>query len=101
MEDELEQIRRKKAVSAAQRQEQAEMVKKALLQMLEPKAYERLMIVSSQNQKLYSKAAQWIVAAAQQGMLRKKVSEGDMVAILRKLSGERHEPTIEFRRKGE
>jgi DNA-binding TFAR19-related protein (PDSD5 family) len=91
-----------KGAQLEKRLEQEQMVKGALQQFLEPQAYERLMIVASQNGELYSKAAQWIITMARQGALRSKVNDEDMKRILLKVSAPaRRETRIEFRRKGE
>ncbi|MFH0927683.1 MAG: DNA-binding protein [Candidatus Micrarchaeota archaeon] len=87
----------------ARANEQAQMVKDALRQILQPDAYERLMIVASKNtpasRELYSKAAQWLITMAQKGMAA-RVNEEQLKAILLRLSPIR-QTKIEFRRKGE
>ena len=99
--DELGKIRRKKARNNEAALEEQEMLRKALAQLLEQHAYERLMIVKSQKPQLYAQAAQWIIVMAQKGALRSKIDEQALKVILHKISAPRHETKIEFRRKGE
>ena len=94
---EIEGIGRKRAEKPQQR----EMLKKALGTILEPAAYERLMIVKTQNQQLYANTAKWIITMAQQGRL-KSVDEKTLKMLLLKLSeSQRRQTKIEIRRKGE
>lgn len=100
-EQDIESLRQKKAEKLQQKQEEQQMLRKALVQILEPAAYERLMIVKSQNPQLYANAVRLIVSMAQQGRLV-EVSEESLKALLLKLSeSSRRETKIEIRRKGE
>jgi len=100
---EVEQIRRKKRADLAESKEAGEeqMLRKALVRLLEPDAYERLMIVKSQNPQMYSTTAQWIITIAQRGGVQKKIDEQTLRTVLLKISQQKHKSTIEFRRKGE
>lgn len=81
--------------------QERQMVRTALATLLEPAAYERLMIVKSQNPQAYSTAAQWIISVAQSGRLKGKIGEPALREVLLRISGQKRQGTIEFRRKGE
>jgi len=98
-----EGIRRKKSarMENVRQEEQEQMLRKALTTLLEPEAHERLMIVKSQNPQMYATASKWILTIAQRGGIQKKIDEQTLRMILLKISQQRRESTIEFRRKGE
>ncbi|MBM3228846.1 hypothetical protein FJZ26_00280 [Candidatus Parvarchaeota archaeon] len=82
-----------------QQQAALEAQKKALLQrVLEPAAYERVMNVKIANAQMYEQLVSSIAYIAQSGRLQGKISEGQIIQLLSKMSA-RHEPTIEFKHK--
>jgi len=102
--DELERLREKKAAKitadAEQKAQKEEQVRGALMQLLEPDAYSRLMFIRAQNTKLFSKAVQVIMYLAQSGQMKGRVGDAQLRALLAKMAGGAREPSITFKRKG-
>ena len=100
----MEALRRKKMeqtyAQAQNRVAQEEQLRSALGQVLEPKAYERLMLVKMSSPELFSKAVQAISYLQQAGQLKSRLSEGQLRAVLAKLAGARKEGSITIMRKG-
>ena len=104
-EAELEQLRRQKmqkAQAEAQAQaQQAEQLRVALVHLLEPAAYERLMLVKHSSPERFTQVVQAISYLRQAGQLKTRLSEGQLRAVLVKLSSQ-DAPAgkITFKRKG-
>ncbi len=100
----MEALRRKKMEQTYQQAQnrvaQEEQLRSALGQILEPKAYERLMLVKMSSPELFAKAVQAISYLQQAGQLKSRLSEGQLRAVLAKLAGARKEGSITVMRKG-
>jgi DNA-binding TFAR19-related protein (PDSD5 family) len=72
-------------------------------QILEPEAYSRLMIIKSKNPKLFSEIMQNLIYFMQNGQLKRKISEKELIEIAKRLLGSETKPQtkIIFKRKGE
>ena len=100
-ESELSELKRKK-LAEYQALQAAEQQKKSIVRSLvEPKAYERLMLVKMSNTDIYDQVVSALATAYRQGRIRGKVTEAEIVEILGKFMGTRREPTITIKRKGE
>ena len=103
-EADIESVRRKKMQAAYEqaqaRRQQEEQVRQALVAMLEPDAYSRLMLVRQSNPNMFAQAVQSIAYLKQAGQLRARLSDGQLKAVLTKISAStRHEGSITFKRK--
>ena len=100
--DEEEQSSQKalrKRLSAALKNMQIEQQKKELMkQLLDTKAYERLMNIRISNPELYAQVINLVVSLAQTNRLQGKMSEQQLLSILDKVTF-RKETTINFRHK--
>jgi programmed cell death protein 5 len=81
--------------------QQEVMIRRMLGQILQPQAYERLMMVKAQNTQTYQIVVQTIVSLAQRGRIQDKINEQQLRDIIMKIYAQRPQPKIEFRRKGE
>jgi len=73
-----------------------EKIKSALRISLSPPAYDRLMNVRLANPKLYSAAAQQVLALYRQ--VNRRLAEAELLSLLKSLSGEsRRETKITFK----
>jgi programmed cell death protein 5 len=103
-EESMEALRRKKMADVYQqaqaRAQQEEQLRSALAMLLEPKAYERLMLVKMSSPDLFAKAVQAISYLQQARQLKGRLNEEQMRALLVKLAGARKEGTITIHRKG-
>ena len=100
MMDEEEEIKRKKAeeyqkMSEAKKIE--DQLKGALRIALDDSAYERLMNVQLANKQTYLIAAQNIVAIYKK--VGRKITEDELLTLLRRIKGEEKEGEIRFERK--
>lgn len=103
--EDLEALRRKKILEAYKeaqaRAEQEERLRAALASMLEPAAYERLMLVKMSSPSTFAKAVQVLAYLQQSGQLKERLNEAQLKKLLEKMVGEKPEPTITIKRKGE
>ncbi len=98
-EEEGEQRKANRRLASAIKQMQIEQQKKeAMKQLLETKAYERLMNIRVSNPELYNQVVNVIISLAQTNRLQGKMSETQLLAILEKVTV-RKEPTISFKHK--
>lgn len=104
-EQDMQALRQKKMAEAYQqaqaRAQQDEQLRSALAAMLEPAAYERLMLVKMSSPQTFAKAVQGLAYLQQAGQLKGRISEAQLRALLGKLSPQRPEPKITILRKGE
>lgn len=105
-EEEMEALRRQKtqknAEAAQAARAQQEQVRAALMMLLEPDAFSRLMLVKASNPGRFAQAAQAIAYLRQNGRMPGKMSDAQLRALLERFSAsERHETSITFKRKGE
>ena len=97
--EEDEQKRLRKRLSGAIRSMQAEQQKKDVLkQLLEARAYERMMNIRISSPELYSQMVSIIISLAQTNRISGKMSEAQLLSLLDKVTY-RKEPTIEFKHK--
>jgi len=100
----LEEIRRKKMAEAYQsaqnRVAQEEQLRSALGNILEPAAYERLMLVKMSNPTAFSKVVQAIAYLQQAGQLKGRLNEAQVRAILSKVVARKPDPKITILHKG-
>jgi programmed cell death protein 5 len=104
-EAELEQLRRQKMAKAQQdaraQEAQSEQLRSALAQLLEPAAYERLMLVKHSSPERFNQVVQSISYLRNAGQLKGRLNDGQLRAVLVKLSAQEHRATsITFKRKG-
>ena len=103
-EADMEALRRKKMAEAYQqaqaRAQQEEQLRSALATLLEPAAYERLMLVKMSSPELFSRAVQAISYLQQARQLKGRLNEEQLRALLAKLAGARREGSITIHRKG-
>ncbi len=108
---ELEALRRKKMLEYQQRLAQEEQLRQQQLQaqlqlrallrrVLEPEAFERLERVKLANPDLYAKAVQYVLALYQSGRLPRKLTDGELKALLTRLIPKRRETKIKIMDKG-
>jgi len=100
MAGDTEEIKRKKLAEYKKREEAAkveEQLKSALRIALEDDAYERLMNVSYANTELYVNVAQRVLMAFRQA--RRKITEDEVLFLIRSLKGAERETKITFRGK--
>ena len=98
--EELRQRRMQQLAELRQRQELENQKKNAMLQTLEPEAYERLMNVRIANEDLYNQVVSTIVYLMRQGNLKGKITDEQLRKVLAQLSGAgAKESKIEFKRK--
>jgi programmed cell death protein 5 len=89
----------RKRVAEAMRKAQMDQQKKELMrQLLDPKAYERLLNIKLSNQDLYDQLVGLIISLAQNNRLQGKMTEEQLKGVLEKVTY-RKEPTIEFKHK--
>ncbi len=89
----------KKRVSAALKNMQMEQQRKEVMkQLLDTKAYERLMNIRLSSPELYSQVVNLIISLAQTNRLQGKMSEQQLLSILDKVTF-RKETTINFKHK--
>ena len=103
-EADMEALRRKKMADVYQqaqaRAQQEEQLRSALATLLEPAAYERLMLVKMSSPDLFARAVQAISYLQQARKLNGRLNEQQLRALLVKLSGARKSGTITIHRKG-
>ncbi|MCL4373829.1 MAG: DNA-binding protein [Candidatus Marsarchaeota archaeon] len=98
-EDERYQKELRKRINESIRRAQIEeQTKAAMRQILEPEAYERLMIIRSSNEELYGQLVNLIVSLVQGNKIAGKISDAQFKALLEKLTSKR-ESSIEFKHK--
>ena len=104
-EQELQALRQKKMANAQQqaqaREAQDEQLRMALAQMLEPAAYERLMLVKMSNPAAYGKAVQGLAYLQQAGQLKGRINDAQLRALLAKLVPPKPQPKITIMRPGD
>lgn len=94
-----EQKRMNKRLAAMVKNMQVEQQKKDLLkQLLDAKAYERMMNIRISSPELYNQVVSIIVSLAQTNRISGKMTEPQLLSILDKVTT-RKEPRIEFRHK--
>lgn len=102
--DELGRLREKKrakiTADAEKKAQNEEQVRGALVQLLEPDAYSRLMFIRAQNSQLFSKAVQVIMYLAQSGQMKGRLGDAQIRALLAKMAGGARETSITIKRKG-
>lgn len=87
---ELEELKRQQEI-----QKQIEMQKKAILRsILEPEARERLARLKLAHPEIAEAVENQLVALAQAGRIRQKITDEVLVSILRQISARRREPKI-------
>ncbi len=103
-EQDIQALRQKKMAEAYQqaqaRAEQEEQLRSALSQMLEPAAYERLMLVKMSSPPTFAKVVQGLSYLQQAGQLKGRINDAQLKGLLGKMAGSKPEPTITIRRKG-
>ncbi|HUC38726.1 MAG TPA: DNA-binding protein [Candidatus Acidoferrum sp.] len=98
-EQDSDQRRMNKRVSAALKSMQAEQQKRDVMkQLLDTKAYERLMNIRIANHDLYDQVINVVVSLAQSGRLQGKMSETQLLSVLSKITV-RKETSIDFKHK--
>ncbi|MGC8586618.1 MAG: DNA-binding protein [Candidatus Micrarchaeia archaeon] len=100
-EDEEERYQKelRKRINESIKRAQIEEQTRALMrQLLEPEAYERLMIIKTSNEELYAQLVNLIISLVQSNKILGKISDSQFKALLEKLTA-RREPTIEFKHK--
>ncbi|VVB66723.1 DNA-binding protein [Candidatus Gugararchaeum adminiculabundum] len=99
----MEELRRRRMQQISemrQQQQQEEQKRNAMLQTLEPDAYERLMNVRIANEDLYNQVVSTIVYLMRQGNLKGKISNEQLKKVLGQLSASgAKDSKIEFKRK--
>lgn len=95
-EDESEQIKQQRLQQLQQKREQEGQIKVALMKVLEPKAYERMMNVRIANEDLYMRVSSALLQYSSQA--QKKISDGELKELLIKLTRKK-EGSIEIKRK--
>jgi programmed cell death protein 5 len=89
----------RKRVAEAMRNAQIEQQKKDLMrQLLDPKAYERLLNIKLSNQELYEQLVGLIISLVQNNRIQGKMTEEQLKGVLEKVTY-KNEPTIEFKHK--
>ncbi|MEM0149805.1 MAG: DNA-binding protein [Candidatus Micrarchaeaceae archaeon] len=89
---------RKRINDSMKRAQIEEQTKNLMRQLLEPEAYERLMIIKASNEELYGQLVNIIISLVQGNKIAGKISDAQFKALLEKLTA-RREPTIEFKHK--
>jgi DNA-binding TFAR19-related protein (PDSD5 family) len=98
-EDENSQKRLKKRVSAALRNMQIEQEKKELLkQLLDAKAYERMMNIRISNPAFYTQIVNIIISLVQTNRINGKMNESQLLSILDRITSKK-ETKIEYKHK--
>jgi DNA-binding TFAR19-related protein (PDSD5 family) len=101
VDEELEEIKKKKLAEKQKELESKEVEKKlkeALRQALSPDAYDRLTNVAHANKELYMSAAQQVLMAYKQ--LGRTISETELISVLRALKErETKDVSITFHKK--
>jgi len=77
--------------------EKEEELKRQLVKLLEPEAYQRLMSVKIANPQLFEKATQYILQLSMR--VGRKLTEQELIQLLRQLRGPDRKTRIEFKRK--
>lgn len=91
--------RLRKEVTRALRNAQIEQQKKGLMrQLMDDRAYERLMNIRASNRDLYSKLVDMIISLARAQRLQGKMTEQQFLSIMGQLTA-RPESHIDFKRK--
>jgi DNA-binding protein len=89
----------RKRIMKAMKEAQVEQQRKALLrQVLDDKAYERMMNVRASNYELYKQLVGVIASLAQSNRIQGKLTEPQFISILTRLTS-RPESQISFKRK--
>ncbi len=97
--DEDYEKKMRKRYEAAMKSAQQEMQKKEIAKnLLDDKAYERLMNIRVSNQDLYNQVISILISLAQQQKVAGKVTERQLIALLERMTAKR-EPTIEYKHK--
>jgi len=89
---------RKRINESMKRAQIEEQTKNLMRQLLEPEAYERIMIIKASNPELYEQLVNVIVSLVQSNKIMGRISDAQFKALLEKLTA-RREPTIEFKHK--
>ncbi len=91
---------RKKQLEELQRKQAETAQKRALVrQILDDGAFSRISNIRLANSGLYDQLADLLLRLAQSGQLKGKISEAQLVALLSRLTENRKEPQITFKRK--
>lgn len=96
--DNEERKLRRKIASALKSMQEEQQRKDVMRQLLDPKAYERLMNIRISNQELYNQMVNIIISLAQTNRINGKMSDAQLVSILDKVTV-RKDTTIQFRHK--
>jgi DNA-binding TFAR19-related protein (PDSD5 family) len=97
-EPEEQRALRKQLVSALKRAQIEQQKKDMVQQLLEPKAYERLMNIKISNYELYAQLLDVLITLARSNRIAGRMTEQQFVDLLNRLTY-RREPKIEFRHK--
>ncbi|MEM4254710.1 MAG: DNA-binding protein [Candidatus Norongarragalinales archaeon] len=96
MEDERLQELRKKQLEQVQREAQ---LRELLRKILDGKAFERMMNIRIASRELYLQLAQLLVYARQQGQLPERVSESELLSLLKRIKAGEKQTSITVKRK--
>ncbi|MFH1471006.1 MAG: DNA-binding protein [Candidatus Micrarchaeota archaeon] len=103
-EEELSQLRQKKFqeqyAKVAKARELEEQMKLVLKQVLDGAAYERAMNVRLANPELYQQIVALLAQLYRANQLKGKVSDEQLKKLLERVSSNRYEPSISFKKKG-
>ncbi len=79
-------------------QQQEQQIRMYMQQILDARAYERLMNVRVSNRELYMQVAQLLVNAAQSNRSIRKINESQLIDLIDRITN-RRDTKIEFKRK--
>ena len=104
-EQDIQALRQKKMAEAYKqaqaRAEQEDQLRSALATMLEPAAYERLMLVKMSSPQTFAKVVQGLSYLQQSGQLKGRISEAQLRGLLAKMAGSRPQSSITIKHKGD
>ncbi|MFH1056422.1 MAG: DNA-binding protein [Candidatus Micrarchaeota archaeon] len=87
---------RKRQIAEMQRELQ---LREFLRKVLDDKAFERISNIRLADKEFYLQLAQLLAYAYQQGQVRGKLGEKELIALIGRLKSEEKEPTITIKRK--
>lgn len=79
-------------------QQQEQQIRTYMQQILDPRAYERLMNVRVSNRELYMQVAQLLLNIVQSNRSIRKINEAQLIGLIDRITNKR-ETKIEFKRK--
>jgi len=97
--EDLEAMREKKLAELKQAQAVEQQKKFLLKQVVDDAAYERLMNVRLANPELYNNVVNLLLVYARSGKLASRITEAQILQVLKELSGGKRETTITINRK--